>query len=98
VGKSENAARPVELRDAGRWPLTERKRPELIAVDRVGCARDSARLHRQSIQVAPDRGWRADAVRQLVRILFAIEELFSSAVRHENIFPVVCQDHDFEIM
>ena len=38
AGKSEDAARPVELIDAGWGPLTEWKCPELIAVDRVGRA------------------------------------------------------------
>ncbi len=49
IGKSDHAARPVELIDASRRPLTEWKCPEFIALDCFGCARDSARFHRQSI-------------------------------------------------
>src|SRR5947208_7286303 len=97
-GKSKNAARPVELIDACWLSFTERKCAKFIAVERVHCARNPTRFHGESIKVISDSGRRTDAVQQLIGIAFAIEELFASAVGHENVFPLIGHNHDFEIL
>src|ERR1043166_9168861 len=49
IGKPEHAPRAVELIDTDRGPLTEWKCAELVAIERLGCAWNSARLDGQSI-------------------------------------------------
>src|SRR5439155_10898371 len=97
-GESKHAARPVELIYACRLSFTERKCAKFIAIERVHCAWNPTRFHGESIKVISDSGRRTDAVRQLIGIAFAIEELFATAVGHENVFPLIGHNHDFEIL
>src|SRR5215470_8408026 len=98
IWKSENAARPVELIDAGPWAFAERERAKLVAVESLRRGRRLTRLDTQSVQLVPDLRGRSDAVRQLVRVSLAIEEQFPATVCHENIFPLIGDHHDLEIV
>src|SRR5207249_2761036 len=98
IGKSKHTARPVELVDAPQWPFAERECAEFIAVECVYCAWRAARSNGHSVKVISDSRRGTDAVRQFVAITSAIEELFPPAVGHENVFPLISQNHDFEIM